>query len=281
MPDASKEQARQLRREGLSVAQIAERLGGRSKKTVQDWVFGVPPPEWTRRPQAKDAERARARELRSKGLTYAEIATELGVSKSSISLWTRDLPAPPKSERHDARHAGAKRYYDLRRRRLHIERQNEKLAWSNELGLLSDRELLIAGAVAYWAEGSKSKPWRPTERVTFVNSDPGMIRLFVAYLELLGVVSERLRLRIHIHESADVTAASRYWSEFLELPISEFQRPTLKRHTPVTNRKNVGVDYHGCLSVGVLRSAALYRRIEGTWWAVRVAADSRKRARLI
>ncbi len=273
MAEELREQARQLRREGLSVAQIAERLGGRSKKTIQDWVFGVPPPEWTRRPLAKDAERARARELRLEGLTYGEIADALGVSKSSISLWTRDLPHPPKSERHDARHAGAKRYYELRRRRVHIERQNEKRAWADEIGPLSDRELLIAGAVAYWAEGSKSKPWRPSERVTFVNSDPGMIRLFMTYLEMLGVVPERLRLRIHIHESADVAAASRYWSEILQRPVSEFQRPTLKRHSPSTNRKNVGVDYHGCLSVCVLRSAALYRRIEGTWWAVRAAAE--------
>lgn len=224
---------------------------------------------------AKDAERARARELRLEGKTYDEISKELVVSKSSVSLWTRDLPAPPKSDRHDARHAGAKLYYDLRRRRVHVERQNEKLAWSDDLGPLSDRELLIAGAVAYWAEGSKAKPWRPTERVTFVNSDPGMVRLFLAYLDLLGVAPERLRLRISIHESADVPAASRYWSDLLGLAISDFQRPTLKRHAPMTNRKNVGADYHGCLSVCVLRSAELYRRIEGTWWAVRTAAEKR------
>lgn len=54
----------------------------------------MPPPEWTRRPRAKDAARARARELREKGLDYEEIATELGVSKGSVSLWVRDMPIP-------------------------------------------------------------------------------------------------------------------------------------------------------------------------------------------
>ena len=88
-----KERARQLRREGMSVKQIVAELGLTSTHIVQDWVQGVPPPAWTRRPRAKDAERARARELRSQGLTYDEIAKELKVSKSSISLWTRDLPA--------------------------------------------------------------------------------------------------------------------------------------------------------------------------------------------
>ena len=89
-----KERARELRRQGMSVKQIVAELGLHSTHTVQDWVMGVPPPAWTRRPRAKDEERARARELRSQGLTYDEIASELNVSKSSISLWTRDLPHP-------------------------------------------------------------------------------------------------------------------------------------------------------------------------------------------
>jgi hypothetical protein len=54
--------------------------------------------------------------------------------------------------------------------------------------------------------------------------------------------------------------------------VDSLQRSTLKRHQPATNRKNVGADYHGCLVVSVLRSAALYRQIEGIWFAVRDAA---------
>ena len=60
-----RERARQLRREGMSVKQIVAELGLTSTHIVQDWVQGVPPPAWTRRPRAKDPERARARELRS------------------------------------------------------------------------------------------------------------------------------------------------------------------------------------------------------------------------
>ena len=106
-----KERARDLRRQGLSVRQIAAELDMTSTKTVQTWVRGVPPPEWTRRPRAKDAERAKARDLRTQGLTYDEITRELHVSKSSISLWTRDLPHPERSQSgYDARRAGHRRY---------------------------------------------------------------------------------------------------------------------------------------------------------------------------
>ena len=36
-------------------------------------------------------------------------------------------------------------------------------------------------------------------------------------------------------------------------------------------RKNTGDDYHGCLRIDVLRSASLYRKIEG-WAAAAMSA---------
>lgn len=142
------------------------------------------------------------------------------------------------------------------------------------LGRLSDRELLVAGAVAYWAEGSKSKPWRRSDRVVFTNSDPGMILLFVRFLEAMGVGEDRLRFRVAIHVTGDVGRATRYWSELLGVPAARFQRPTLKRHVPKPGRRNTGDSYNGCLVIGVLRSATLYRRIEGMWCAVTASEAS-------
>jgi transcriptional regulator with XRE-family HTH domain len=84
-----KERARELRRQGMSVKQIGAELGLHSTHNVKDRVRGVPPPAWTRRPPAKDAERARARELRSQGLTYDEIASELNVQELDLALDTR------------------------------------------------------------------------------------------------------------------------------------------------------------------------------------------------
>ncbi len=41
--------------------------------------------------RGKVAEQEQARGLRAEGYTMLEIATELGVSESSVSLWTRDV----------------------------------------------------------------------------------------------------------------------------------------------------------------------------------------------
>lgn len=215
---------------------------------------------------AKDELRARARELRAQGRTYNGIAAELGVSKSSCSLWLRDMPAaPPRrpEEMSELRRQGALHRWAPILREREIERQHQKLMAAHETGPLGRRDLLIAGAMLYWAEGSKSKPWRRAEIVIFINSDPDLIRLFLAWLRMLGVVDERLALAVHIHESADVAAATKYWSQISGIPSERFLKPTLKRHNPKTVRKNVGDTYRGCLVIRVRRSAELYRRIEG------------------
>ena len=82
-----------LRRSGKSTRQIRETLGI-GKRLTAELVRGEPPPEWTKRPNAKDNLRARARRLRAQGKSYSEIAAALGVSKSSCSLWLRDMPRP-------------------------------------------------------------------------------------------------------------------------------------------------------------------------------------------
>jgi hypothetical protein len=46
--------------------------------------------------EAKDREREEARRLRAEGLSLGAIAKQLGVAKSSVSVWVRDIPGPPR-----------------------------------------------------------------------------------------------------------------------------------------------------------------------------------------
>src|SRR6204780_509319 len=91
-----REQAIALRRAGKSRREIKELLAITSNWTLNEVLKGEPPQPWTWRPNAKDELRAQARELRKEGWNYIQIAAKLGVSKSSVSLWVRDLPRPPR-----------------------------------------------------------------------------------------------------------------------------------------------------------------------------------------
>jgi hypothetical protein len=70
-----REQAILLRRQGKSLRQIRQILGPVSNATLHEALRDEPPPDWTRRPNAKDALRTQARTLRAQGQDYAEIAT--------------------------------------------------------------------------------------------------------------------------------------------------------------------------------------------------------------
>jgi transposase len=275
--DSRREQAIALRRAGKSRQEIKEILGISSNETLGKLLAGEPPPEWTRRPQAKDDLHAKARHLREQGYDYNRIAAELGVSKSSVSLWVRDLPRPERLSYEECRKRaleGVRRYWDAERPAREAQREATRAIAAAEIGALTQRELLIAGAIAYWCEGAKSKTYRRCEKVEFVNSDPRVILFFLHFLDAAGIDRSQLRYRIYIHESADIVAAGRFWIAVTGAKSSQFHRPTLKRHNPKTVRKNVTADYHGCLCVRVRQSADLYRRIEGWARAAMSGTDS-------
>jgi transcriptional regulator with XRE-family HTH domain len=263
-----RERALALRREGLSRRQIRDELKIYNNDILNRLVKGEPPPEWTKRPNAKDDLRARARELRLQGWTYDRIEAELGCSRSSVSLWVRDLPKPERRRTPEEASAIARRGWEAKLRVRDEERQRAKEAARKAVGDLSPRELFLVGVGLYWAEGAKDKPYERRESVTFVNSDPGMIEVYLAWLDLLGVERERLRYAVMIHESADVAGAEDYWAELVGADRSRFNKTTLKKHNPKTVRKNTGESYRGCLAIKVLQGADLYRRIEGSWYGI-------------
>ncbi|MGW7333769.1 hypothetical protein ACWGIU_35250 [Streptomyces sp. NPDC054840] len=266
--ESLREQAVALRREGLSRRDIRDRLAVHNNDILNRLLEGEPPPEWTKRPNAKDDLRARARELRLQGMTYDQIQLELGCSKSSISLWVRDLPKVDcRSSAEQGRDAARKRWAHEGPIR-EAARDATIAAARDGVGSLSDRELFLTGVALYWAEGSKSKPYRRSETVTFINSDPGVIQVYLAWLRLMGIPPERLKFRAMIHESADVEGAEQYWADLVGVERAELQRTTLKKHNPKTVRKNTGADYRGCLIVRVSASGELYRRIEGAWCGI-------------
>jgi transposase len=272
--DHLRERAVALRRQGKSRRQIKEILGPMGNSTLNEALQGEPPLEWTRRPNAKDDLRAKARELRTQGLDYEEIVTALGVSKSSVSLWVRDLPMPPRlspAERGKRAAEGVRRYWATQHHVNEAKRATARAAAAAEIGVLTDREIVIAGATAYWCEGTKNKPDRRADRVIFTNSDPGIIRFFLRFLDATGTPRTNATFRVCIHESADVESAQRFWLGVTGASPDQFRTPTLKRHNPKTVRKNVGDDYHGCLRVDVRRSSGLYRKIEG--WAAAIMSS--------
>jgi hypothetical protein len=233
--------------------------------------------------QELDQLREQAVMLRRQGKSRREIKEILGpMSSSTLNNLLRGEPLPP--ERAGPGHAesrrrvseGVRRYWDAERASREAARAAITTGAAAGIGTLTDREILIAGAIAYWCEGSKSKPYRLNEYVRFVNSDPSLIGFFLKFLVKAGVSPESLRFRVHIHESADAAAATNYWASVTGTPPEQFARPVIKHHTPLTSRPGGNTDYHGCLQISVAKSSKLYREISG--WAHGVMTTQRPSA---
>ncbi len=159
----------------------------------------------------------RARQLRAQAWTLQEIATELGCSKSSASLWTRGVDFTPRP--HSRGHP-SQRPHPLHLKKLaEIE---ECRQWAFDVvGDLSDRDLLMAGIGLYAGDGSKTG-----KEVKFANSNPALVRVFCDWLRMTFDIDEsRLRVRLYLHEGLDLEAATSHWAEILEIPAHQFTKP--------------------------------------------------------
>jgi hypothetical protein len=257
--------ARLLRRQGKTYDEIRAVLGPVDDKTLLIWCRGIPRPPESYRSCPKTELRRECRRLRALGYTYTEIAEATGASNGSISPWVRDVRVPNRERAERRRLTALRSSAKERARQAQRRRDVQTSIAAASVGPLTERELFLVGVALYWAEGSKSKPYDLRERITFINSDPQVIDTFMAWLRLLGVPPEGCRFRLHIHETADVSAAQGFWAARVGVREEAFLRATLKRHSPKTNRLNVGDDYRGCLVISVLRSAELYRNVAG-WW---------------
>jgi transcriptional regulator with XRE-family HTH domain len=262
--------ARLLRRQGKTYNEIRAVIGPLDDKTLAGWLKGIPRPPETNRSRAQHELARECRRLRSLGLTQGEIIEKTGASVGSVSLWLRGVKVPPNVEARRQAHLqelrlrGSKAIHDaaVKRQKDQVQRAKESLYDVNQ------RDLFMVGVALYWAEGTKDKPWRRSGRVTIINSDPTVLRVFLAWLDLVGIASDDRRCRLTIHESADVATHEQWWAEQLRISTAAFQRATLKRHNPKPSRYNRGDSYHGCVVVTVAKSTALYDMIDGWWQAI-------------
>lgn len=165
--------------------------------------------------RGKTVEKERARDLRAESWTLQEIAAELGVSRSSVSVWVRDVRFEPKP-----RHRPIFRSPSS----LHLA----KLAQIEEMnalgvariGVLSDDAFLAAGVALYAGEGSK---WKGCAK--FANSDPHMIAMYCRWLRRFFTIDEaRIRVSVYLHQGLDMEAAHRHWSGVTGVPIEQFTK---------------------------------------------------------
>lgn len=177
---------------------------------------------------AKTELRRKAIELRRLRKSYSQIKSELGVSKSTLSIWLRDYPLTREEinalrGRSEIRIEKYRKTMQQKRdRRLHSYYDEEK----KKLLPFSKREIIIAGLFLYWGEGNKSQ----RNTVSINNTDPRVIKFALYWLMCgLDIPKDRIQVFIHLYSDMNETEEKDYWSKELRIDLDHFAKPYIKR----------------------------------------------------
>src|SRR3989344_2398066 len=202
-------------------------------------------------------------ELRRKGLSYSEILTKLSVAKSTLALWLKEVGlSKAQKTALTQKRLDASRRGGLAKKNQRIKRTVEVFEKAkNSVHKITDKDLLLIGAMLYWAEGAKQKEHNVSQKIAFSNSDEKMLKLFLLWLKKIANVSEgRIFLELYIHKSANRFEAIKFWERVLNKKVNKVY---FKKGNFSTRRRNFGEVYHGLIRVIVLKSTDLNRYISG------------------
>jgi IS30 family transposase len=178
---------------------------------------------------ARRALRLRARELRQSGMAITQIAQELAIAKSCVSLWVRDIELTPEQVAalhaqkgaYGAQNKGAQsnRMNALRQRKIYQEEGRQRAQQGSRLH--------YGGCMLYWAEGAKDR-----NRIQYANTDPHMHRVFIRFLREELLVTEKdfiVHIICHHHERDEQQLIEAYWLSVLQLQPHNLRTTTYKR----------------------------------------------------
>ena len=212
--------------------------------------------------------REKARALRKQGKSIAEISTSLSSSKSTVSYWCRDISLS-KPQQHilfqrQKERGGVGRLRAAEKKRAQrIEKTRDAMNHgARDVAQLSQRDVFILGLALYWGEGYKSG----NEECGLTNSDPAIIRVFIAWIKrVYGVSAPDLILRVSLNEThRDRTdVVQKYWSQMTGISQSQFTKISLIKARVKKTYANTE-EHFGTLRVKVRRGTALRRRIMGS-----------------
>lgn len=191
---------------------------------------------------ARIKDRRKAIELRKLGNTYSDIKKQLGISKSTLSVWLSEYSLTSAQIMLLQNNKLGKKKLAIektriikqkkRKERLELVYNEQKKKWIN----LSNRELELAGIFLYWGEGNKSLKGP----VALNNTDPKVIKFTLFWLKnAFGVPVEKIKVYLHLYNDMNINNEIDFWSKELNLSLNHFAKPYIKE------TKKIDIDHKG------------------------------------
>ena len=196
-------------------------------------------------------EKEKARNLRKvNGFSIKDISKKLGIAKSTISLWVRDIELS-EEQIFKLREKSKSNFFltGLKNPNYIFFRERRKLYQESGKNLILNCDKnFIAGLMLFWGEGSKSK-----NMVTLSNGDPELLKFFVNFLKkYFNVKNEDITFRFQWYSGNGISQekVEDFWLK--KLKIEKFcMRKCYIDYRPI---KNMGKKIGKCLyGIGCVR----------------------------
>ena len=173
------------------------------------------------------------------------IKEELGISKSTLSGWLKDLPLS------DKRISELQSNSQIRIEKSRITKQKKKDARRkdvyNKVAIdienSKDPEF-VAGFYLYWGEGTKTSEYS----IAITNTDPGIVTCFVQWLSKFGIKPESLKIKLHVYTDQNEKELKIFWSNVTGVPITNFNK-SYQKTSSLKSETYKGMFAHGTCSV--------------------------------
>lgn len=178
----------------------------------------------------RKTEKIKARALREQGFSIKEIERKLGVRRSSVSVWVRDIELTKLQRKRLSLRGLAVDVMERRRqtRQKHENARRMRFLQAGHADIFSREELdiFMLGVGLFWGEGSKTN--RGT--IELSNTDPRIIQIFVKFLTAVcGLSRSKLRGHVGIHSHLSIESAEKYWSGVSGIPRSQFSKTSFQK----------------------------------------------------
>ncbi len=214
---------------------------------------------------AKSLEKAKAVQMRRRGMSVKEIAKALNIGRSTASVWLRDVVlTQAQKDRLFERMVKAGHRGRMRGAQMNREKKQQRIRAAQtkaveQIPKLTARDVYMLGLGLYWGEGTKAQ----SSALSFVNSDPRAIDMAMRWFaDSFGVSRDRFCPRIFInetHRSREAVLLD-FWSKRLDLPKEQFAKTVFLKRENKKIYENHEV-YYGILALRVSKGTNLRHEI--------------------
>jgi transposase len=214
-------------------------------------------------------DKLRAQKLRHQGLSYKEILQTIFVSKSTISMWCKNIQL---TEGQKLRLLNKKQFGQRKgslvaaenKRNARIERTKKirDLA-KKDIGRIINRDKFMVGIALYAAEGNKNDG-----KAGFSNADPKLIKFMTDwFMSFAKVPIKKLRGAIWLHEGLSEKKSKKFWSSLINLPLNQFHKTYIAKVKSNSKKVRKNIHQYGVFQIR-FSDSAIHRKIMGWIYAV-------------